>query len=123
MPAEDLPEELVTHVLDKAQRRGKGGRQPADDPMLDPNVNPKRAKRILANRRVPFAYCIAHTAAQVCRTRVGVLGDRESVHSGDRESVPACQRASGAQSCMCACMLRCPVGCVDAAGAAPQKAR
>ena len=31
-------------------RKGKGGRQPADDPRLDPRIDPKKAKRILANR-------------------------------------------------------------------------
>ncbi|KAK9908303.1 hypothetical protein WJX75_005720 [Coccomyxa subellipsoidea] len=32
------------------KRKGKGGRQPAADPRLDPSVDPKRARRILANR-------------------------------------------------------------------------
>lgn len=31
-------------------RKGKGGRQPAQDPRLDPRIDPKKAKRILANR-------------------------------------------------------------------------
>lgn len=32
------------------KKRGKGGRQPAADPRLDPNIDARRAKRILANR-------------------------------------------------------------------------
>lgn len=32
------------------KRKGKGGRQPAADPRLDPAIDPKRARRILANR-------------------------------------------------------------------------
>lgn len=32
------------------ERKGKGGRSPAGDPRLDPSVDPKKAKRILANR-------------------------------------------------------------------------
>lgn len=32
------------------KKKGKGGRQPAKDPRLDPNMCPKRAKRIVANR-------------------------------------------------------------------------
>lgn len=32
------------------KRKGKGGRQPASDPRLDPSVDPKKARRILANR-------------------------------------------------------------------------
>lgn len=32
------------------KKRGKGGRQPASDPRLDPNIDERRAKRILANR-------------------------------------------------------------------------
>jgi hypothetical protein len=31
-------------------RKGKGGRQPAGNPLLDPRIDPKKAKRILANR-------------------------------------------------------------------------
>jgi hypothetical protein len=31
-------------------RKGKGGRQPAADPRLDPSIDPKRARRIMANR-------------------------------------------------------------------------
>ncbi|KAI3436031.1 hypothetical protein D9Q98_002088 [Chlorella vulgaris] len=31
-------------------RKGRGGRQPAIDPRLDPSVDPKRARRIMANR-------------------------------------------------------------------------
>lgn len=31
-------------------RKGKGGRQPATDPRMDPNIDPKKARRILANR-------------------------------------------------------------------------
>lgn len=31
-------------------RKGKGGRQPAQDPRMDPNIDPKKARRILANR-------------------------------------------------------------------------
>lgn len=47
----DLPPALVPLVIAKSTaRRGKGGRQPAADPRLDPAVDPKRAKRILANR-------------------------------------------------------------------------
>lgn len=33
------------------KRQGRGGRLPAVDPRLDPNIDPKRAKRILANRQ------------------------------------------------------------------------
>ena len=33
------------------RKKGKGGRQPAQDPRLDPDIDPKRAKRILANRQ------------------------------------------------------------------------
>ena len=32
------------------KKRGKGGRQPASDPRLDPSIDERRAKRILANR-------------------------------------------------------------------------
>ena len=32
------------------KKRGKGGRQPAADPRLDPSIDARRAKRILANR-------------------------------------------------------------------------
>lgn len=32
------------------RRKGKGGRQPANDPRLDPTVDPKKARRIVANR-------------------------------------------------------------------------
>lgn len=32
------------------KKRGKGGRQPASDPRLDPNIDERKAKRILANR-------------------------------------------------------------------------
>lgn len=32
------------------KKRGKGGRQPAMDPRLDPNIDERKAKRILANR-------------------------------------------------------------------------
>ena len=32
------------------KKRGKGGRQPAADPRLDPNIDERKAKRILANR-------------------------------------------------------------------------
>ena len=32
------------------KKRGKGGRQPAQDPRLDPNIDERKAKRILANR-------------------------------------------------------------------------
>lgn len=47
----EIPEELIPHVVEKANRRGKGGRQPAIDPRMDPNIDPKKARRILANRQ------------------------------------------------------------------------
>lgn len=33
------------------KKKGKGGRQPAKDPRLDPNICPRKAKRIVANRQ------------------------------------------------------------------------
>jgi hypothetical protein len=48
---EGLPPALVPLVIAKSTaRKGKGGRQPAADPRLEPGMDPKRAKRILANR-------------------------------------------------------------------------
>ena len=38
------------YLTPQHKRKGKGGRQPAEDPRLDPNMDPKRAKRILNNR-------------------------------------------------------------------------
>jgi hypothetical protein len=47
----DLPPAILPLLIaNSTQRRGKGGRQPAQDPRLDPKIDPKRAKRILANR-------------------------------------------------------------------------
>jgi hypothetical protein len=47
----DLPAPLVPLIIAKStSRRGKGGRQPASDPRDDPDMDPKKAKRILANR-------------------------------------------------------------------------
>ncbi len=47
----DLPPQILPLLIhNSTQRRGKGGRQPAEDPHLDPKIDPKRAKRILANR-------------------------------------------------------------------------
>jgi hypothetical protein len=45
--------------------RGRGGRQSGPDPRLDPNIDPARAERILANRR----------SAAVCKvqTKLGQL--------------------------------------------------
>lgn len=37
-------------LLEKVQRKGKGGRAPAGDPRLDPRIDPRKARRILANR-------------------------------------------------------------------------
>ena len=31
-------------------RTGRGGRKPSGDPRMDPNIDPKKARRILANR-------------------------------------------------------------------------
>lgn len=33
------------------KKKGKGGRQPAKDPRLDPNMDQRKAKRIVANRK------------------------------------------------------------------------
>ena len=42
---------LIEHFLVPAhKKRGKGGRQPAADPRLDPSIDERKAKRILANR-------------------------------------------------------------------------
>lgn len=49
--AGEIPEELIPQVVEKAHRRGKGGRQPAIDPRMDPSIDPKKARRILANRQ------------------------------------------------------------------------
>lgn len=40
----DLPPDRITDILERAQRRGKGGRQPAVDPRLDPSVDPKKVR-------------------------------------------------------------------------------
>ena len=40
----------LAYLTPAHKRKGKGGRQPAADPRLDPSVDPKRARRILANR-------------------------------------------------------------------------
>ena len=53
----DLPAPLVPLIIAKSTaRRGKGGRQPAADPRLDPDMDPKKAKRILANRWARVAF-------------------------------------------------------------------
>lgn len=45
-----VSDDVLRNVVQKVQQRGRGGRTPAGDPRLDPNVDPKKAKRILANR-------------------------------------------------------------------------
>ena len=40
----------LAYLTPPHKRKGKGGRQPAADPRLDPSIDPKRARRILANR-------------------------------------------------------------------------
>ena len=40
----------LAYLTPAHKRKGKGGRQPAADPRLDPGIDPKRARRILANR-------------------------------------------------------------------------
>ncbi len=40
----------MSALLEKVQRKGKGGRAPAEDPRLDPSIDPRKARRILANR-------------------------------------------------------------------------
>ena len=50
MDAAGIPEHTRREVLGKVTQRGKGGRTPASDPRLDPTIDPKKAKRILANR-------------------------------------------------------------------------
>lgn len=45
-----VSDDLLRNVVQKVQQRGRGGRTPAGDPRLDPNIEPKKAKRILANR-------------------------------------------------------------------------
>lgn len=45
-----VSQDVLRNVVQKVQQRGRGGRTPAGDPRLDPNVDPKKAKRILANR-------------------------------------------------------------------------
>ena len=50
MDAAGIPEHTCREVLGKVTHRGKGGRTPASDPRLDPSIDPKKAKRILANR-------------------------------------------------------------------------
>lgn len=51
--------QLLMHLLKQSgeflmkngkRRRGKGGRRPAADPRINPNIDPKKAKRIVANR-------------------------------------------------------------------------
>lgn len=42
--------DVLRNVVNKVRQRGRGGRTPAGDPRLDPNIEPKKAKRILANR-------------------------------------------------------------------------
>lgn len=46
----DLEPQAMSALLEKVQRKGKGGRAPAEDPRLDPNIDPRKARRILANR-------------------------------------------------------------------------
>lgn len=46
----DLEPQTVSALLEKVQRKGKGGRAPAEDPRLDPSIDPRKARRILANR-------------------------------------------------------------------------
>eukprot|EP00798_Chlamydomonas_sp_ICE-L_P000640 gene640-2076_t len=46
----DIPPDLLPSILERVTRKGKGGRQPAADPRTLPGVDPKRAKRIIANR-------------------------------------------------------------------------
>jgi hypothetical protein len=40
----------LAYLTPPHKRKGKGGRQPAADPRLDPGIDPKKARRILANR-------------------------------------------------------------------------
>jgi hypothetical protein len=48
----DLPPAILPLLIaNSTQRRGKGGRQPAEDPRLDPKIDPKRATRILSDIR------------------------------------------------------------------------
>jgi multidrug efflux pump subunit AcrA (membrane-fusion protein) len=48
----ELPPQLQPVVLAKASAKGKGGRHPAADPKaLDPDMDPRRARRIMANRQ------------------------------------------------------------------------
>lgn len=51
--------QLLMHLLKNSseylmrngkRRKGKGGRRPAADPRIDPTIDPKKAKRIVANR-------------------------------------------------------------------------
>eukprot|EP00798_Chlamydomonas_sp_ICE-L_P001320 gene1320-32673_t len=46
----DMPDELLPSIMERVSRKGRGGRLPAADPTSLPGVDPKRAKRIIANR-------------------------------------------------------------------------
>lgn len=46
----DIANEMLPQLMENVTRKGRGGRQPAVDPRHDPEIDPKRAKRILANR-------------------------------------------------------------------------
>ena len=46
----DIDQLHKVYLTPASKRKGKGGRQPATDPRLDPSVDPKKARRILANR-------------------------------------------------------------------------
>ncbi|KAK9800764.1 hypothetical protein WJX73_009280 [Symbiochloris irregularis] len=46
----DIKQLHKVYLTPASKRKGKGGRQPATDPRLDPAVDPKKARRILANR-------------------------------------------------------------------------
>jgi hypothetical protein len=60
-------------------RKGKGGRQPAQDPRMDPNIDPKKAKRILANRlSAAKSKMKQKTALEVLRHKVQTLEIRKS---------------------------------------------
>ena len=49
-PLDELLEAHAQYLTPKHLRKGRGGRQPASDPRHDPGIEPKKARRILANR-------------------------------------------------------------------------
>ena len=86
----------LAYLTPAHKRKGKGGRQPAADPRLDPGIDPKRARRILANR------------LSAARSKM-----KQKSHV---EVLPACRTASSVDGVLSLCLAVHALPCSRQAG-------